>query len=223
MATDVYELMLKLGITKAHVLGHDIGGMVAASLAHNFPDAVESLILADGPHPNEGMMQMKLVPAPGTFGDKIDNQQPYSWWMGFNQVKGLPEKLLEGRYRYLLDWLFHYVMVDDSKMPDFERNVYAAVYDQPERIRASNAWYQTFALDIEDAKSYAKLQMPVLGLASNVSYGYYQYALPAIAERFKLIHLEDTGHYMFEENPAGVIKAINEHLIQLVPEADQAK
>jgi len=212
MATDVYEMMRKLGITKAHVLGHDIGGMVAASLAHNFPDVVESLILADGLHPNEGMMQMKLMPAPGTFGDKIDNQQPYTWWMGFNQVKGLPEKLLEGRFRYLLDWLFHYVMVDDSKMTDFERSVYAAVYDQPERIRASNAWYQTFGQDIEDAKTYSKLRMPVLGLASNVSYGYYQYALPGIAEEYKLVHLEDTGHYMFEENPDAVINAITEHL-----------
>ncbi|WP_255563132.1 alpha/beta fold hydrolase [Mucilaginibacter sp. 21P] len=208
MATDIYRLMGLLGIGRANVLGHDIGGMVAASLAHNYPDVVERLILADGLHPNEGTMQMKLIPDPGTFGDKIDQQQPYTWWMSFNQVKDLPEKLLEGRYRFLLDWLFGYVMVDDSKMPDFERNIYASVYDQPERIRASNAWYQAFNQDIADAQHYSRLQMPVLGIASNVSYGYYQYALPAIADDHQLVHLESTGHYMFEENPLAVYEAI---------------
>nr|WP_249665326.1 alpha/beta hydrolase [Mucilaginibacter sp. Bleaf8] len=213
MAADVYELTLTLGITKAHVLGHDIGGMVAASLAYNFWEAIISLILADGLHPSEDMMQMKLMSPAGTFGEKTDHQQPYTWWMGFNQVKELPEKLLEGRFRYLLDRLFRYVMVDDSKMPDFDRSVYAAVYDQPERIRASKAWYQTFNQDIEDAQHYSKLTMPILGMASHVSYGYYQYALPTIAEQYQLLHLENTGHYIFEENPAAVINAMLEHLI----------
>ncbi|GAB2686395.1 hypothetical protein GCM10027037_05390 [Mucilaginibacter koreensis] len=169
--------------------------------------------MADGLHPNEGMMQVKLMP-PGTFREKIDNQQPYTWWMGFNQVKGLPEILLQGRYRALLDWLFNYVMVDDSKMPDFDKSCYAAVYNQPERIRASNAWYQAFNQDIEDAKTYSKLKMPVLGIASNVSFGYYQYALPAVADCYKLLHLEKTGHYMFEENPEAVIEAIIEHILE---------
>lgn len=212
MATDVYKLMAMLGISKAHLLGHDIGGMVAASLAHNYSDVVERLILADGLHPNEGMMQMKLMPPPGTFGEKIDHQQPYTWWMSFNQVKELPEKLLEGRYRYLLDWLFDYVMVDSSKIPDFERDVYASVYNQPERIRASNGWYQAFNQDIADAKNYSKLNMPVLGIASNVSSGFYQYSLPMIAENYQLVNLDNTGHYMFEENSSGVYEAILKYL-----------
>ncbi|MCC8410767.1 alpha/beta hydrolase [Mucilaginibacter sp. UR6-1] len=212
MATDIYELMSQLDIDQAHVIGHDIGGMVASSLAYNFPQVVTSLILADGLHPNEGMMQMRLMPAPGKFGNKIDNEQPYTWWMGFNQVKGLPEQLLQGRYRYLLDWLFQYVMSDDSKMSDFDRSVYAAIYDQPERIRASNAWYQTFNQDIADAKTYSKFKMPVLGIASNVSYGFYQYALPMIADDYTIVHLKGTGHYMFEENPEAVYEAVLEHI-----------
>ncbi len=208
MATDIYHLIQYLGLQQVYILGHDIGGMVAMSLAFNYPEIVAKLIVADGLHPSESMMQMRLLPAPGTFGSKIDNQQPYTWWMSFNQVKGLPEQLLEGRYRFLLDWLFSYVMIDDSKMSDFEREVYAAVYNQPERIRASNAWYQTFNQDIEDAKSYNQLQMPVLGIASNVSYGFYQYALPMLAAQYQLVHLADTGHYMFEENPEAVSEAI---------------
>ncbi len=212
MATDIYELIQQLGLKQVYLLGHDIGGMVAMSLAFNYPQVVAKLIVADGLHPSEGLKQMSLLPAAGTFGDKIDPQQPYTWWMSFNQVKGLPEKMLEGRYRYLLDWLFHYVMVDDSRMTEFEREVYASVYNQPERIRASNAWYQTLGKDIEDAKGYKSLSMPVLGIASNVSYSFYQYALPSVAEQYELLHLADTGHYMFEENPEAVISAINKFL-----------
>ena len=212
MATDIYELIQQLGLKQVYLLGHDIGGMVAMSLAFNYPQVVAKLIVADGLHPSEGLKQMSLLPAAGTFGDKIDPQQPYTWWMSFNQVKGLPEKMLEGRYRYLLDWLFHYVMVDDSRMTEFEREVYASVYNQPERIRASNAWYQTLGKDIEDAKGYKSLSMPVLGIASNVSFSFYQYALPSVAEQYELLHLADTGHYMFEENPEAVISAINKFL-----------
>lgn len=208
MAADVFQLIQLLELQQVYVLGHDIGGMVAMSLAFNYPEVVKKLIVADGLHPSEGMMQMRLLPAPGTFGHKIDNQQPYTWWMSFNQVKGLPEQLLEGRYRFLLDWLFEYVMVDASKMSDFEREVYAAIYNQPERIRASNAWYQTFNQDIEDAKSYSQLKMSVLGIASNVSYSFYQYALPTLAAQYQLVHLADTGHYMFEESPDAVNDAI---------------
>lgn len=77
--------------------------MVAASFACNYPGATEKLILADGAHPSDGMMHMPMLPAPGSFAGKMDSRQPYVWWMAFNQVKGLPEKLLAGRFQHLLD------------------------------------------------------------------------------------------------------------------------
>jgi len=132
----------------------------------------------------------------------------YVWWMGFNQVKGLPEQLLEGRFQYLLDWLFAYVMIDETKMSAFERGVYASAYNQPESIRASNAWYQTFTQDIEDGKSYQQLSMPVLGIGSNVSYNLMKMGLPYVAKNCEVISLPDSGHYMIEEQPEKVLAAI---------------
>ncbi len=79
--------------------------------------------------------------------------------MGFNQVKALPEQILEGMFHYLLNWLCKYVMIDDNKMSSFERVIYASIYHDAESIRASNAWYQTFMQDIEDAKTYLQLTM----------------------------------------------------------------
>jgi pimeloyl-ACP methyl ester carboxylesterase len=48
MATDIYELIKALGLHKVHIIGHDIGGMVAMSMAFNYPDSIEKLVLMDG-------------------------------------------------------------------------------------------------------------------------------------------------------------------------------
>ena len=208
MAQDIYALMQHLGLAKAALLGHDIGGMVAASFAFNHPEATEKLILADGAHPSEGMRYMSLLPAPGAFGSKMDGHQPYVWWMAFNQVMGLPEKLLEGRFQHLLDYLFAYVMLDDSKMPAFDRAVYAAAYNSADSIRAANAWYQAFEQDMVDANTYAPLTMPVLGIGSNVSFENMKMGLPAMAPNSQVIGILDSGHYMFEEKPEQVLAAV---------------
>ena len=208
MAQDIYALMQHLGLAKAALLGHDIGGMVAASFAFNHPEATEKLILADGAHPSEGMRYMSLLPALGAFGSKMDGHQPYVWWMAFNQVMGLPEKLLEGRFQHLLDYLFAYVMLDDSKMPAFDRAVYAAAYNSADSIRAANAWYQAFEQDMADANTYAPLTMPVLGIGSNVSFENMKMGLPAMAPNSQVIGILDSGHYMFEEKPEQVLAAV---------------
>lgn len=208
MAADILGLVQLLELDKVHIMGHDIGGMVAMSFAFNYPEYTDKLIVLDGTHPSEGMMQMPLIPAPGTFNEKMDAQMPYAWWMGFNQVKGLPEKLLEGRFHLLLDYLFEYVMIDGSKMSGFDRALYAAIYNDADSIRASNAWYQTFPQDIEDAKTYQLLTMPVLGIGSYVSYQYMKMGLPYVAKDPEVIGLMDSGHYMYEEHSEQVIEAV---------------
>jgi pimeloyl-ACP methyl ester carboxylesterase len=208
MAKDIFELIQKLGLDKVSILGHDIGGMVATSFAFNYPDAIKKLIIMDGAHPSEGMMYMTLLPALGTFGDKMDGNNPYPWWMAFNQVKQLPEKLLEGRFNIITDWLFNHVMIDENKMSDFERGLYPAIYNDSESIRASNAWYQTFADDIEDSKNYKQLTIPVLGIGSYVSYNYLKMGLPQIASDLSVVGILDSGHYMNEEKPEKVIEIV---------------
>jgi pimeloyl-ACP methyl ester carboxylesterase len=212
MAQDVYALTQLLGLPKVSLLGHDIGGMVAMSFAFNHPEATEKLIVLDGGHPSEGMRHMSLLPAPGAFQAKMNGQNPYVWWMAFNQVKELPEQLLAGRFRYLLDWLFRYVMLDEHKMSEFDREVYASVYNDPANIRAANAWYQAFEQDMEDANAYPRLTMPVLGIGSYVSFNHMQMSLPYVAENPQLVAMLESGHYMFEENPTPVIAAVIDFL-----------
>jgi pimeloyl-ACP methyl ester carboxylesterase len=208
MAADIAALLQQLGLPSVHIMGHDIGGMVAMSFAFNYPQLTQKLIVLDGSHPSEGMLQMSLIPAPGTFTEKMDADRPYAWWMGFNQVKELPEKILVGRFQHVLDWLFHYVMIDDSKMSPLERAVYAGSYNDAESIRAANAWYQTFLQDIDDAQTYQPLAMPVLGVGSYISYNYMKMGLPYVAKNVQMVGILDSGHYLFEEQPTQVLDAV---------------
>ncbi|KQS91705.1 alpha/beta hydrolase [Chryseobacterium sp. Leaf394] len=208
MARDIHQLTVHLGFDKVSLMGHDIGGMVAMSFGFNFPESTEKLIVLDGSHPSEGMYQMPLIPSPGTFTEKMDSEMPYAWWMGFNQVKGLPEQLLEGRFHLLQEWLFNYVMIDKSKMTELERAVYAAAYNDQDSIRASNAWYQTFHQDIEHSKHYQQLTMPVLGIGSYISYNYMNYGLPFVAADVQIVGIMDSGHYLFEEKPQEVLDIV---------------
>ena len=47
MASDVVELMQDQGLTKAHLLGHSMGGKVAMTMATRFSDKVQKLIVVD--------------------------------------------------------------------------------------------------------------------------------------------------------------------------------
>lgn len=208
MAQDVYALVRQLGLAKVSIMGHDIGGMVAISFAANYPEATDKLIVLDGSHPSEGLWHLSLLPAPGSFTPKMNGQNPYIWWMAFNQVPHLPEQLLAGRFHFLLDWLFAYVMLDEGRMAAFDRAVYAAVYNQPENIRAANGWYQAFAQDAADAQIYARLAMPVLGIGSYVAYDNLQMTLPMLAEHPQVVGILNSGHYLFEEQPGPVLEAV---------------
>lgn len=201
MAKDIYELVRKLGYEKVNVAGHDIGSMVAFSFAANYPEATIKLAMLDIPHPDEFFSDLRLLPEPGKFGEKIDDEHPgYPWWFAFHQVKGLPERILKGRFDIYQDFLFDYLLKDSKSIGPRDRAVYHAAYAGTEAIRAGDAWYQTFPQDINDSKTYKKLEMPVLGLGAP-GYTWLQAAIPLKATNFRVVKIENSGHFMQEEQP----------------------
>lgn len=214
IAADIRELISSFGYKKVFIAGHDIGAMVAYSFAANYPLATEKLILMDASHPSEMMLKMPMIPVKGAFPDKMNPQMPYGFWMAFNQVRGLPEQLLEGRFHLLQNWLYEYVMIDASRMEPFERAVYANAYNDADSIRASNGWYQSFARDIEDDASYGQFEMPVLGIGGNIGGRSLKMSLPGRAPHAKVIELADCGHFILEEKPAEVLEHLTEFLDQ---------
>jgi pimeloyl-ACP methyl ester carboxylesterase len=198
MAAAVRELVRALGLGPVHMAGHDIGAMVAFSFAANHRDATRTVTIMDVAHPNEGLAYLPLLAPPG---------QVHPWWFAFNQVHGLPEQLLAGRSRFLVDYLCDLLLVDKSAIGPRDRAVYAAAYATPEAIRAGNAWYQALYQDIEDQKSYGTITVPMLGIASLASGGLAD-TLRAKGSDVRIVDVPTSGHFLPEEQPAAVVEAI---------------
>ena len=198
MAAAVHALVKALGLTSVHIAGHDIGAMVAFSFAANHRAATKTVTIMDVPHPDESLYQIPLLMPPGTV---------YPWWFAFNQVQGLPEQLLAGRSRYMVDYLCSLLLVDQSAIGDRDRAVYAAAYNTPSAIRTGNAWYQGIHQDIEDQKAYGTITAPMLGIASLAS-PYLEQALTARGSDVRVVNVPTSGHFVPEEAPSEVIDAL---------------
>lgn len=204
MAKDIFELIQKLGFEKVYIGGHDIGAHVAFSFAANFAEMVSKLIILDTPHPDTGMYHLPMLPILGA-------KYIYPWWLSFNQVKELPEQLLEGRINIIIDWLFNNLLKDPKSVTDFDKAIYASAYNSKDAIRSSNAWYQAFPQDIEDSKAYDKLSMPVIGIGGS-GYEMLEMSLPNATSDLILKKIEDCGHFILAEKPDEIAKLIIDFL-----------
>jgi pimeloyl-ACP methyl ester carboxylesterase len=205
MAKDIYGLVQALQLGRINICGHDIGAHVAYSFAANYPLATQKLLLLDTPHPDESMYQLPMLPIPGL--DYV-----YPWWLAFNQVKALPEALLAGRMRLVIDWVFNALLINTERVSEFDRSVYSQAYDSEDGIRASNAWYQAFTQDIQDVKNYGDIKVPVQGIACTGSYGMLKGALEKVALNVSVNKVDNSGHFLLAEKPAEVAQLIIEFL-----------
>lgn len=211
LAVDIHALVTSLGYEKAHIAGHDIGSAVAYAYGANYPQATNKLVMLEFPHPDESLLTFPLMPAHATFTDKLDFAHPYLWWFAFNQVKGLPEQLLQGRARVQQDWLFKYFLLDEKALDARDRAVYEQAYNSADAIRASNGWYQAFTQDVIDNKAYGKLEMPILAMGGP-AYRWMSKVVGKKAEHVTVVNVEQSGHFVHEEQPEFVTRSMLDFL-----------
>ena len=194
MARDIFELAKRLGFSKINIAGHDIGAMVAYSFAVNHPAALRKVALLEVAHPNDFLTKNLLMLPPGP-------PPVHVWWFAFNQVRGLPEQLLTGRFRFMVDWLFDNLMVHPEANTDRDRDVFARAYNRPDAIRAGNGWYQAFYQDIADQPGYGQITAPLLGLASDQAFDIVSNVWPFQGTDVRVVRVPDSGHFIVEEQP----------------------
>lgn len=216
MAEDILALAKQLRLGKLNIVGHDIGAMVGYSFAANHPESIRSLVMMDVTHPDESLYAIKMISPPYTGPGKHPLNK---WWFAFNQVDDLPEQLLVGRSRVLLDWIFDQQLSgisDPSIISEKDRTIYAAAYNDPDSIRAGNGWYKTWQKDIEDSKRYAPIDTPTLAMAGVLNYPYLQKVVPTQAKNAKVVAVPGSCHYIPEDKPEWVTR----ELLQFLKEAD---
>jgi pimeloyl-ACP methyl ester carboxylesterase len=152
-AQDIKRLMDELGIKKANIVGHDIGGMIAYAFAAQFPDMTQTVTIID-------------VPLPGTAIFDAISKDPRAWHFSFHYDPKMPEALVEGREAlYYTDFMMR-VDAGSGVIGKAEIDEAVAAYSDDATMRTGFNWFRTAGQDAEDNKIYMakKLEMPVLGL-----------------------------------------------------------
>ena len=194
-------LVSGLGVTKAAVVGHDIGLMVAYAYAAQFPEDVDKLVLMD-------------AFLPGVEGWEPIYNNPAIWHFRFNGPT--PEALVAGRERTYFEHFWNDFAADKThSIPEIERQAYTAAYARPGRMRAGWAYFVSFQQAATDFAQFSrtKLSMPVLSIGGEKANG------AALATQIKLVAtnatsviLPNTGHWVMEENPSGATYAVTRFL-----------
>lgn len=201
LASDVKAFADQLGLENPLVVGHDIGGMVAYAYARQYPDDLAGVAILDVPIPG-------LAPA-----DDIAIS-PFAWHYDFHNQVGLAETLVDGQQE---DY-FTYFIGKNAANPDAvsadDIAIYAKAYGSRDSLQAGFELYRAFDEDAAffNAKT-EELNIPMLVVGAEFSTAA---ALPMMAQSFadrgvtdvRTLVIEDSGHWLAEEQPAATLEAI---------------
>lgn len=188
--------------TKYHLVGHDVGAWVAfpwaAAMQYGGSSSLLSLTLIDAIIP--GLAALPEYPLP----DVVNNRL---WQFAFNRLPDLPEILVEGRERPMLDWLFDNKSSHPERITPAKRDLYVQSYSRPGGMTGGFAYYRAIPEVMEynrEVLSAGKLQVPILAVGGAQATGAMMKTaleLTVDTERSRYVEVEDCGHYVPEEQP----------------------
>lgn len=134
MADDIIQLLESLHITEPiHLVGHDIGGMIAFLLAHRYPNLVKSVCWGE-------------CPLPGTrtyYRDRTEHAVQQFHFI-FHSVPDLPEALIKGNERLYITHFFNKITYNLDAFTEADIDYYEAAYSQPGAMRCGLGVYRAF-------------------------------------------------------------------------------
>ncbi len=199
VANDIRALAARLDLgPRVTVIGHDMGGMVTYAYAAQYPNEVSRLAILD-------------VPLPGIppWDDIVRTKR--TWHFGFYDVRDVPEMLIAGRERQFLSWFHNSEAVNSRAFTNEAEDTYARAYSMPGALRAGFEYYRAFPADVIANRDFAKnkLTMPVLGIGGSGSFGpIIGDHLRHVATDVRSVNIENSGHWVAEEQPEAVVDAL---------------
>lgn len=208
LAQDLAELVDRLDLGPAHVVGHDIGGWVAYALARRRPDITRSVVVLETLLPGIEPPDAPAVEVP-------------LWHGEFHMVPELPEALVEGRQATYFRYFFDIGTVGDDVVSDAEIEHYAAAYGDRAHLRAAFEVYRAIPQNIAfNAQNTARIDVPLLLVGGEQVFGP---AMVPLAEHLRAeygwtdtraVIVEGGRHYLPEERPEDVAGLIERHALE---------
>ncbi|ROV97237.1 hypothetical protein VSDG_04759 [Cytospora chrysosperma] len=205
MAEDIVHLLDHLGITtKVHVVGHDIGGMIAYSLATRHPHRLLTVNWGE-------------CPLPGTSAHEHDrtDRAVDQFHFIFHSVRDLPEALVAGREAVYLGHFFDKLAANAGAIGPADREHYATAYSQPGAMRCAFEVYRAFLEDAEENRAWVArhgrcAEVPAVCLSGGESAhcGQAEGMFAEVHEQgtYQVEAVPGAGHFLAEENPEGFVE-----------------
>ena len=199
MAADLHDIVEQLDAGPAHVVGHDIGGMVAYAYAWQFP--LRSLTVLDMSLPGVGDWEQVV-------------SDPLIWHFAFHQKRDLPEALICGgrEHAYISNFVYsqahHRGAISSADIDE-----YVSAYSQPGAFRAGMEMYRTFPQDAADNRSAGRLpaDLKVLALGAETRWGDKVHGrVSAVSDNVQGGSFPNCGHFLAEERPVELAAALRD-------------
>jgi pimeloyl-ACP methyl ester carboxylesterase len=198
-ALDMQRVLDTLKIGKIELVTHDIGNMVGYAFVAQFPERVSRWVIMDAPLPGLGNWQAQLL-------------NPLVWHFNFRGPD--VERLVAGRERIYLDRFYNELSATPASIDEATRVHYAELYAKPKAMHSAFNQFAAFhqdALDNPPLAARGKLEMPVLAIGGDKSYGEHMAdELRFVATDVTPLVIANSGHWIMEEQPKAAVKAIAE-------------
>jgi pimeloyl-ACP methyl ester carboxylesterase len=208
LASDVYEVVRSLGITKILLVGHDFGAAVAYAYAAAHRADIIKLVIYEMLMPGFGYED-----ALGSHPFAEDGIGRKIWHLAFHDAPhGIQEFLISGRERKYLDFYWDTFAYNPRAVSESERREYARGYEGPAGLNALK-YYQTHWIDAEHNRESAKepLHMPVLAFGGDSFSGsMVQTGMQALASNVVGGVIPECGHWLTAEKPDFIVKQLLE-------------
>lgn len=206
MAEDIKKLIEYLSINEPiHLVGHDIGGMIAFAFASRYPDLVASVAWGECPLPGTSVYDVHKT--------ELAVQQ---FHFIFHNVLDLPEALVAGRERIYLSHFFSKIVYNTAAISSADLDYYTEMYSQPGAMRCAFNVYRAFEQDAVENRQWLK-ENGKYTVATMIISGEMSRHKDEAKEMVREVHdggeleiavVEDCAHYLAEENPNAFIREI---------------
>lgn len=213
LLSDVVALVGALGYTSVDLIGHDWGGAIAWSVAASAEHrhVVRRLVVMNAPHPTSFLNGMSLA------------QLRRSWYMLFFQIPLLPEHVLsKNNFAGLRRMLGRSAAPGTFSDLDLDRFIEAMT--QPGALTSAVSYYRGILRQNPFAElkrlSPIPARLPVLLIwgERDVALGKeLTYNLHPLVENLRIEYVHDAGHWVQQERP----DSVNRALLAFLDEAKQ--
>lgn len=205
LAGDIVAIAGALGEDRAHVAGHDWGGVIAWQVAWRYPAFTRSLVAMNAPHPAAYAAYVRRHP----------RQMLRSVYMLLFQAPGVAEWLLTRRHASAVGQAFRRAARRPDAFTGADLAVYRDAFLRPGAARAALSYYRQALRQGARALPSTPIEPPTLvlwGIGDPALERGMNDGLEARVRDLRVRYIEDCGHWTQQERPDIVTPALVEWL-----------